>query len=140
MKTHREAGGSGMSVGSSAIGSNRALALLLAASAACACGASNEPAPATAAAVTPAEPDAESNAPEGAVESEPPAAADACAEGTCTHCGEALCLNGFYCDEGAQACGWVPACAKEPNCECLQQALPGCSCEAREGGLFVRCG
>lgn len=112
---------------------------LLGATLAFGCGGSNEPAPATAAAVT-SEAEAEQSTPEEAVESEPPPAADACAEGTCTHCGDALCLNGFYCDEGAQACGWVPACAKEPSCECLQQALPGCSCEAREGGLFVRCG
>ena len=113
---------------------------VLGASVLCSCGSRNEPAPATAAAATPAATDEESSARPEAVESEPPPAADACAEGSCTHCGEALCLTGFYCDEGAQACGWVPACAKEPSCECLQQALPGCSCEAREGGLFVRCG
>jgi hypothetical protein len=103
------------------------------------CGGSNEPGAATAAAVSP-EARVEESSPAPAAQSESSPPADQCAEGTCTHCGEAVCLSGFYCDESAQACGWVPACAKEPSCECLQQALPGCSCEARQDGLFVRCG
>lgn len=116
------------------------LGVMLGVGLACSCGGNNEPAPATAAAVPHHDSATETNTEAEAVESEPPAKLDKCAEGTCTHCGDAVCLNGFYCDEGAQACGWVPACAKDPSCQCLQQALPGCSCEAREAGLFVRCG
>jgi hypothetical protein len=103
------------------------------------CGASTETAPVTAAdapreAVAVDGPEEIAEAP-----AEAPAVIDACADGSCQHCGEAVCLSGFYCDEGAGACAWVPACAKDPTCECLQQALPGCQCEVREGGLFVRC-
>jgi hypothetical protein len=116
------------------------LGMMFGAGLACSCGGSHEPAPATAAAVPTEDSATEANPEADAVESEPPAKPDQCAEGTCTPCGDAVCLNGFYCDEGAQACGWVPACAKEPSCECLQEALPGCSCEAREAGLFVHCG
>jgi hypothetical protein len=115
-------------------------ALSFGASALVACGGGSEPAPATAndaRSVAAADSEAESAAGEPAAEA--PAAVDPCAGGTCSHCGDAVCLNGFYCDEGAKACAWIPACAKEPTCECLQQALPGCSCEAREGGLFVSC-
>jgi hypothetical protein len=103
------------------------------------CGGSGEPAPATASnAQTEV---AAAPEPTDAVESEaqPPAKVDDCADGTCSHCGEAVCLTGFYCDESVNACAWVPACAKEPSCECLQQALPGCRCELRDNAPFVRC-
>ncbi len=73
-------------------------------------------------------------------QSEPKAPEDACAGGTCFHCGEeAVCLEGFFCDEGASACGWVPECARETSCECLQEKLSGCTCTERDGGFFVQC-
>jgi hypothetical protein len=62
-----------------------------------------------------------------------------CAGGSCTRCADTVCLSGFYCDERANACSWVPACAKDPTCACLERALPACQCEEREGGLHVSC-
>ena len=64
---------------------------------------------------------------------------DPCAAGSCTRCGEAVCLKGFFCDEGAGACAWIPSCADATDCGCLEQALDGCSCAEREGGLYVTC-
>jgi hypothetical protein len=68
-----------------------------------------------------------------------PEPVDACADGNCSHCGQAVCLAGFYCDEGASACAWLPQCAATPGCECLQRQLPECTCEEREGSAFVKC-
>ncbi|HEX2735470.1 MAG TPA: hypothetical protein VHM70_27905 [Polyangiaceae bacterium] len=68
-----------------------------------------------------------------------PKPVDACEGGGCTHCGDAVCLTGFYCDEGVQACAWVPDCGKEPSCGCIEKALSGCSCVERDGGLYVHC-
>ncbi len=64
---------------------------------------------------------------------------DPCAQGQCTPCGDTVCVAGFFCDERAQACSWLPQCAKDPSCDCLQKALDGCSCESRDGGLYVTC-
>lgn len=69
-------------------------------------------------------------------------AAPACADGSCTPCGEGLCPNGWYCDEtakGGPACSWLPECAKKPGCACVERALSGCSCEERDGGQHVSC-
>jgi hypothetical protein len=72
-------------------------------------------------------------------ESETAAPTDPCTGGTCSPCGEVVCLEGFFCNESSQACGWVPACADTPSCECLEKALPDCSCSARDGGLYLTC-
>lgn len=64
---------------------------------------------------------------------------DPCASGTCTPCGEALCLSGFYCEEAVSACGWVPDCAESPSCSCLEKYLEGCRCDERGGGVYVSC-
>jgi hypothetical protein len=64
---------------------------------------------------------------------------DPCASGTCTHCGDAVCLAGFYCEEAVSACGWVPECADIPSCDCLQTYLAGCDCDERSGGVFISC-
>lgn len=68
-----------------------------------------------------------------------PAAARSCDANDCFSCGESVCLNGFFCDVGAEACAWVPACAAQPSCACLERELPACRCETRDGGLFVSC-
>jgi hypothetical protein len=67
----------------------------------------------------------------------------ACADGTCTPCGAGICPGGFYCDEkapGGAACSWLPECAAKATCSCVTGVLgSGCSCEERDGGVFVRC-
>jgi hypothetical protein len=99
-----------------------------------------EPAPNTAAAANSPNEASETAEPVSPEAETPVAAApDECADGGCTHCGDAVCLQGFYCDEGAQACGWVPACAQQPSCACLEQALPGCRCEERDGSQYLHC-
>jgi len=72
-------------------------------------------------------------------EDAPAPPADPCASGTCTPCGDAVCLSGFYCEEAVSACGWLPECADAPSCECLEHSLPDCSCEERGGGVYVAC-
>jgi hypothetical protein len=64
---------------------------------------------------------------------------DPCAAGQCTPCGEAVCVAGFLCDEHAQACSWLPQCTNDQSCDCVQKALPDCSCEQRGNGLYVTC-
>jgi hypothetical protein len=64
---------------------------------------------------------------------------DPCTSGTCTRCGDAVCLTGFYCEESVSACGWVPECAESPSCSCLGKYLDGCSCDERAGGVYVTC-
>jgi hypothetical protein len=75
-----------------------------------------------------------------AVEEEPAPPPDPCASGTCTKCGEAVCLSGFYCEEAVSACGWLPQCADSPSCECVSKVLSDCQCEERDGGVYVKCG
>ncbi len=70
---------------------------------------------------------------------EPEAPPDPCADGSCAPCGDTVCLKGFFCDEAAGACSWVPSCAEEPDCGCLEKELSGCSCAERDGGLYVQC-
>lgn len=65
--------------------------------------------------------------------------ADPCASGTCTRCGEGVCLTGYYCEESVSACSWVPECVQAPSCGCLAKYLAGCSCEERGGGVYVTC-
>jgi hypothetical protein len=65
--------------------------------------------------------------------------ADPCASGTCTRCGEGVCLAGYYCEESVSACSWVPECVQAPSCGCLAKYLSGCSCEERGGGVYVTC-
>lgn len=67
---------------------------------------------------------------------EPP---DPCASGTCSSCGEGVCLVGFYCEESVSACGWLPQCADAMDCECVQSVLSDCSCEERGQGVYVDC-
>ena len=68
-----------------------------------------------------------------------PESVDPCASGTCTHCGEALCLSGFYCEESESSCGWLPQCAGNLSCDCVGKVLTDCSCEEREGGVYLSC-
>jgi len=72
-----------------------------------------------------------------------PPALSRCDDGTCFGCGEGICPKGFYCDEqavGGAACGWLPSCPTEPACSCVKRTLgAGCTCEEREGGVFVSC-
>jgi len=98
---------------------------------------------------------AEPNTPQAEVDSEPsdsapdeqwddttseePVQLDPCADGSCSQCGDAVCLSGFYCNESAGACGWLPECVKTPSCTCLERSMPQCSCEERDGGLYVNC-
>ncbi len=105
------------------------------------CGGSNT-SPATASnATSTTEDDNEDFAEDSSDHGEPEssAAVDPCAGGTCTTCGESVCLDGFFCAESTQSCSWVPACAEDPTCGCLQKALPDCSCSERDGGLYVSC-
>jgi hypothetical protein len=67
-----------------------------------------------------------------------------CEDGSCFACGEAVCLSGFYCAVGktGHGCAWVPSCSGKPTCACLAAAMreePSCSCEEKEGGIFVVC-
>lgn len=68
-----------------------------------------------------------------------PEPVDPCASGTCTHCGEAVCLSGFYCEESESSCGWLPQCASDLSCDCIGKVLTDCSCEEREGGVYLTC-
>lgn len=69
--------------------------------------------------------------------------APSCDDGTCFTCGDGICPTGFYCDRsapGGPACSWLPACAKEASCSCVQKTLgSGCSCNAESGGVYVYC-
>jgi hypothetical protein len=65
-----------------------------------------------------------------------------CGDGTCFKCGQALCLQGFYCDESSSVstCQWLAKCGKAASCSCIQQTLgAGCTCGERKGGTFVKC-
>ncbi|HKQ67702.1 MAG TPA: hypothetical protein VJT73_00110 [Polyangiaceae bacterium] len=67
-----------------------------------------------------------------------------CDDGSCFSCGEALCLAGFYCSasKAGHGCAWTPSCGAKASCACLKAALrdePSCSCQEREGGVFVTC-
>jgi hypothetical protein len=77
-----------------------------------------------------------------AAESEAPRRQLNCDDGTCTPCGQGLCMAGWYCDESAKggpACGWLPECAKA-SCACLSRAFSSCSCEEKSGGVHLTCG
>jgi hypothetical protein len=67
-----------------------------------------------------------------------------CEDGSCFACGEAVCLSGFYCAvaKSGHGCAWVPSCASKATCACLADSLReqrGCTCEEKEGGVFVTC-
>src|SRR5690606_1636167 len=66
-----------------------------------------------------------------------------CSDGTCFQCGDGICPQGAYCDEGAQggaACAWLSECKASPSCACIKKALGGaCSCNDAEGGPVVSC-
>lgn len=72
-----------------------------------------------------------------------PAPAEPCEDGSCVHCGEGMCPNGFYCDESAEggaACSWLPECASTPTCQCVTQAIgKKCSCTERSDVAFLSC-
>jgi hypothetical protein len=71
---------------------------------------------------------------------EPAAAEDPCSWGGCNACGDVVCLTGFYCDQAAAACAWLPQCEETPGCKCLLEALgANCTCEERAGAAFVDC-
>jgi hypothetical protein len=54
-----------------------------------------------------------------------------------------MCPTGFYCDQdaaGGAACSWLPECAKDPSCACVERALgASCSCSSSAGGPSVSC-
>ena len=66
-----------------------------------------------------------------------------CSGGTCAKCGTAVCLAGYFCLESAAkgpTCSWLPECPSEASCSCVEGVLgDGCSCEERDGGVFVTC-
>jgi hypothetical protein len=66
-----------------------------------------------------------------------------CLDGTCFDCGESFCMLGWYCDEsmaGGPGCSFVPECGSESSCGCVESALTSaCSCDERNGGVYVRC-
>ncbi|HEY4106397.1 MAG TPA: hypothetical protein VGM44_21000 [Polyangiaceae bacterium] len=67
----------------------------------------------------------------------------ACDDGSCSPCGNGLCLTGWYCDEsasGGPACSWLPQCAQKSSCGCVTSTLgSGCKCTEQSGGLHVTC-
>ena len=69
--------------------------------------------------------------------------APSCDDGTCFSCGNGICPKGFYCDQkapGGPACSWLPKCAKQASCSCVQHVLgSGCSCDEKNGGVYVDC-
>ncbi len=68
------------------------------------------------------------------------APAPRCSDGACFECGSGICPKGFYCDEKAGGCGWLPECASNASCGCVKAGLGGsCSCEERAGGSYVKC-
>lgn len=66
-------------------------------------------------------------------------APESCTDGSCVKCGDAVCLPGLFCEESKSACGWIPQCAKNFNCDCLQKQMTGCSCEEKGGGIYLSC-
>jgi hypothetical protein len=67
-----------------------------------------------------------------------------CEDGSCFACGDAVCLSGFFCSVGrtGRGCAWLPSCPGKATCACLGQALreePGCSCQEKEGAVYVVC-
>ncbi len=67
-----------------------------------------------------------------------------CDDGSCFACGDAVCLSGFYCAIGksGRGCAWLPSCPGKPTCACIAPTLreePSCSCQEKEGGVFVTC-
>ena len=84
----------------------------------------------------------ESSAGDADGEEEPAAKRIDCDDGTCSPCGEGLCLSGWYCDESAKggpACGWLPECANKLSCSCLKKTFANCSCEEKDGGVHLSC-
>ena len=69
-------------------------------------------------------------------------ASSECEDGTCFGCGSGICPTGHYCDEsspGGAACGWLPECAQEATCSCVEAVFTDCSCEERAGGVYLSC-
>jgi hypothetical protein len=67
-----------------------------------------------------------------------------CDDGSCFACGEAICLSGFFCSVGktGHGCAWLPSCGGRPNCGCITPSLrddPSCTCQEKEGGVYVTC-
>lgn len=67
-----------------------------------------------------------------------------CDDGSCFHCGDTVCLPGYYCETNGEisGCAWNATCAKDATCGCLQGELrndPRCTCEERGGNAFVSC-
>jgi hypothetical protein len=77
---------------------------------------------------------------DGTDEEESEVAIDPCADQSCFRCGDGICPKGFYCDEKAGACSWLPECAGEASCGCVKQgAGDSCTCEEKSGGVYARC-
>lgn len=77
---------------------------------------------------------------DGTSEEESEGPVDPCADQSCFRCGDGICPKGFYCDEKAGACAWLPECPSEASCSCVKEgAGDGCSCEERSGGVYARC-
>jgi hypothetical protein len=76
---------------------------------------------------------------DGESEDESEAPVDPCADQSCFKCGEGICPKGFYCDEKAGGCAWLPECPSDASCSCVKQGAGDCSCEERSGGIYVRC-
>jgi hypothetical protein len=88
--------------------------------------------------------DSEAQAGEAKARPAPRATRVTCDDGSCFSCGEATCLTGFYCtvNRRAHGCAWMPGCATKVTCACLATALretPGCTCEEKNGGVYVNC-
>jgi hypothetical protein len=63
-----------------------------------------------------------------------------CDDGTCSPCGDGICPSGWYCDEKAGACSWLPECADKVSCSCVTRVLgAACKCREEAGGLKVTC-
>jgi hypothetical protein len=77
---------------------------------------------------------------DGTSEDESEVATDPCADQSCFRCGDGICPKGFYCDEKAGACSWLPECAGEASCGCVKQGTgDSCTCEEKSGGVYARC-
>lgn len=65
-----------------------------------------------------------------------------CSDGTCFACGDGgICLVGQFCNEAQGTCSQVHECAERASCACVEPIVGGaCSCEEREGGVYVSCG
>lgn len=62
-----------------------------------------------------------------------------CSGDLCTVCGSAVCPKGFLCEEESSSCSWLPECADDYSCGCVENHMAGCTCEERDDGVFITC-